>query len=276
MTHAAKTPKVGSPPAVQLAIFERSKHEFRFVRELQVHPIVQRKLDKAWARRIAAELDPDILGELSVVEENGMLLVFDGQHRLWACRTVLGEDQKVPCRIYQGLTTEHLSRMFLGVNRAKAVSAIDKWKQAVNAKLIVETTVEGILARRKLHVTETSSTIGGVRAVEALRHVYLRDGGEATLDRVLGLLALAWQRDPDAYDGTFLRALGLIVHRVGPELDDKRLAQKLAKTGGPSRMIGQARDYAKAAGLSVVRGMAEKILGIYNKGTRSSGLVLGR
>jgi hypothetical protein len=275
MTQAKAVTDSKQAPPPKRAQYEASRHLYIYIRELAVHPRVQRRLDLGWARRIRDGLDPDLLGELSVVDERGKLLVFDGQHRLWACREILGEDQKVPCRIYEGLTTERLAAMFLGINRSKAVRAIDKWRQAVNARFEVETLIDSvILPRHKLSISEATTTRGGIRAVEALREIFTRYGGEPALDRTLAILGAAWNRDPESFDGPLLRGVGMLVHRFNGDLDDKHLARKLAKEGGPQKLVGLARDYAKATGVSVPRGMAERLLIVYNKARRTQKLTL--
>lgn len=266
-----KRPVVKGP-----SLFEQAAHDWIAIRDLQVHPSIQRKFGLPHAKSIAAELDPEKFGEIAVNREGGRLLVFDGQHRLWAARSLWGDDEKVPCLIYDNLPVERLADVCLGRNQSKAWTAIDRWRMHLVAKHEPYCQAEGVLASHKMR-TENSRTPGAVRAVDAVYHVVTKCGGPATLNRVVGILHGAWGVDPDAYDGTFLRGLGMLAHRFDGQIVDAELTKKLAKSGGPGRMLGQARDYSKAAGMSVTRAMAERILSIYQKGRRNgSGLSLGK
>ena len=253
--------------------FERSRVEFITIRELKPHPKVQRTFREWWAKMIESGFDPEKFRELYVVEAgrgNGYW-VFDGQHRLAAAKIVLGEDQKVPCRVFDGLPIERQAELFLGVNNTLGVSALDKWIQRGVAKEAVATQINAVLKKHELRVDKTRGE-SVVQAVAALERIWKRLGGEPVLTRTLTILIEAWGRNPDAYDGCVLRGLALLVHRFSKDLDDADLARKLGRNGGPSRMLGQAKDLAQASGTSVERAMGDKILNLYNKARRTSRL----
>jgi hypothetical protein len=248
--------------------FERIRHDYIRLADLRVHPKVQRSLKAPWVAKITASFDPDQFGELSVMESTfrgaKCYLVFDGQHRYTAALRALGSDQqKVPCAVYEDMTEEQLARMFLGHSNVVPVRPLDKWPIRLMAHDEAVTQVDRILTKRDLHVGN-SRGVGTVQAVAALEQGFKRYGGKV-LELSLDVIIAAWGRDPDAYDGSFIKALGLICNRFDGAVDYRDLAKKLAKAGGPARLLGQARDYAKVSAMSMERALADRIVNVYNK-----------
>lgn len=252
--------------------FTKRRHAFVYLRDLQAHPKVQRKFDPLWARKIRDSFDPDKFGEPAVVEDSGRYLVFDGQHRTWAAREVLGPDQKVPCIIYSEMPVERQADLFLGRSNVKAIRAIDKFRTAVLAEHDVETEITKALATLGLRLDEPRLP-GVVRSPAALIKVHSRIGVTG-LRRALSIIKTAWGSDPDAYDGIIIRATGELLRRFATEIDDEDFSRKLSRNGGPGQILGRARDFAKAAGMNVERAAVERMVNIYNKGRRTKTLSL--
>jgi len=248
--------------------FTKARHVSLRLSELKVHPKVQRRFVPTWARQIRDDFDPDKFREIYVVAENGKLLIFDGQHRWWAAKEALGAEQMVPCIVFDEMPRDRQAELFLGLNTVRAVSAIDKYKVAVVAGRVAESTVDAILHEAGLRVDQ-SRAAGTVRSPVALLKVHSRYG-DGILGRALGIIKQAWHTDPDAFDGVIIRAVGFLLHHFPDEVDDEELSRKLTRTGGPSRLLGASRDHAKTMGISVERAAAERILNTYNKGRRTT------
>ena len=258
---------MGAPAEkLESAKFERVKHEWLYINELRPHPKVQRNIRPGWVNEIADRFDPDKFGELNVIKSGHRYLVFNGQHRLQAARQVYGDKQKVPCAVYDDIPVERQAELFLGLNSTRAVRAIDKWKVRIVAKEEPVITIEKILAEHDLCTSDASGE-GTVQAVTALEKVY-GNYGEDVFRRTIQLLEDTWGHDEYTFDGTLLKAIGLLVNKFDGQVDVADLTRKLARSGGPGRLLGQARDYAKVSGMAVPRAMCEKIVNIYNKGRR--------
>lgn len=255
--------------------FERVRHEWVSATNLRVHPEVQRDVSERRVDYLAANLDPDEFGELSVVRvpKASYFYIFDGQHRYLAAIKVWGEFQRLPCAIYEDCPLERQAKIFLGQNDRLPLKALDKWLQRILAKEEKVLQIEEILHTHKLR-TDKSRANGTVQAVAALERVFDRNGGASGLDRTLTILGEAWGRNPDAYDSHFIKGIGFLVNRFNGDMDDHDLIRKLARGSMPDQLIGQARNYSVAVGVSVERAMSEKLLQIYNKGRTTHRLEL--
>lgn len=254
--------------------FEGVKHEWLLLRDLRAHPQVQRTLNLRWVNDLAVNLDPDKFGEISVAKVVGETYyhVFDGQHRIEAARKAWGDEQRIPCAIYNHCPLERQAKIFLGQNNRLPLKALDRWLQRVTANEEKVVAIEKVLDDHKLR-TNKSRGVGVVQAVGALERVFDRYGRDS-LSRTLDIIGKAWGRDPDAYDSLHLKGISFLVYKFNGEMADEELIRKLARGEGPMRMIGQARDYAAATGVSVERAMSEKLLAIYNKGRTTKRLEL--
>lgn len=240
-------------------------HEWLPLDELQPHPEIQRALVKAHAEAIAAAFDPDAFGELYVVKTTRGYLIWDGQHRWYAAKKALGDNQLVYCRVYQDVAGADLAKRSLLLNTQKAWNPIDRYKVRVKAGEFKARAVHGVLHQHGLKVASQAED-GCLSAVVACDWIIEKAGGVATLDRVIAILRSAWGRDRDAYHNTLLRSVGLLCNTYNGTLEDKVLAERLAKSGGPARMIGRIRDRAKVDAISSPRAGAVVMVNEYNKG----------
>lgn len=247
--------------------FTKAQHLSLYLRDLKPHPKVQREFRPTWARFLRDNFDPDKFGEIAVVKEDDEYLVFDGQHRKWAAHEALGENQRVPCLVYTDMPIERQAELFLGRNTAKSVRALDKFKMAVIAGRATEVRINHIVTSMGLRI-EQQHTPGVIRSPAALQKVFERRG-EAVLIRTIAVIRAAWWKEADAFDGIIIRGLGYLLHHFADEIDDSELGRKLARAGGPNRLIGSARDHSKTMGVSVERAAAEWALNLYNRGRRT-------
>jgi len=252
--------------------FEKYVVEWISIPLLVPHPKVQRGFDQTRAEIIADTFDPDLFRELYVVKVGRVYQVFDGQTRLWAATKALGKDQKLPCRVWDSIPLERQAQLFLGINNAKALKAIDRWIQRLLANEEVPTAITGLLRKHNLRVSKTRGD-GAVQAVMALETIWRREGGAANLHRVLSILGSAWGRAPEAYDAMILRGVAGVVHHFGNDgLDEKELASKLARKGTPDGMVGKVRDQARVMSKGTTKTMFDLIVNIYNERRRTNRL----
>lgn len=258
-------------PTFTQADFVRTEKAWAYLRDLERHPKIQRVFQQSWADTIARDFDPDKHGSLAVVRQGARLLVFDGQHRLDADMKVLGPDQKVPVEIFPEIPIERQAELFLGRNNYLVMRRFDKFKAHVVAKHSLQVDISNILGEHGLRVT-TASLPGTVQSVGACETVYTRWGRE-TFSRTIRILSDAWGDDRDAFGSPLLRGLGELLHRYKDQVNDQEMSKRLAKSGGPGKTLGYARDIAKAESISVQRAMLRRLVNLYNK-TRRSGLLL--
>src|SRR5262245_19515639 len=167
--------------------FDRYQVTWLFIKELDVHPKIQRPFIPKHAQDIADNFDPDAFKPLDVVQSRARYLVFEGQHRLAAARIALGEDQRVPCHVHEECPLEDQARIALAQRRSKAWTKIDQWAVRVIAKEEIPLKIEAVLVRHGLKVVRTIAP-GVVQAVATLELIWTRYGGEVTLERVLNIL----------------------------------------------------------------------------------------
>jgi hypothetical protein len=241
-------------------------HEWLRLDQLLPHPEIQRSLVKAHAETIAASFDPDAFGELYVIRSAaGLNLIWDGQHRWYAAKKALGEDQEVYCRVYEDVNAAELAKRSLLLNTQRAWQPIDRYRVRVKAGEWKARTVHGTLHNHGLKVSPSSDE-GNVAAVVACDWIIDKAGGPAALDRVIGVLKGAWGKDRDAYHNTLLRGMALICNAYNGAMNDEAMSSSLAKAGGPAKMIGRARDRAKVDATSAPRAAAFVMVQEYNKG----------
>ena len=240
------------------------RHEWIPLDQLSAHPEIQRAFVQVHAEAIAAKFDPDSFGELYVIKGQGGYLIWDGQHRAWAARKALGDDQSVYCRVYEAEDIATLAGRSLRLNTQRSWHLLDRYRLRVKAGEWRARTIHGILHQKGLKVGPGSED-GMIAAVGALDWIMDKAGGPATLTRVIGILHAAWGDDRNAYHGSLIRGLALVCNKYGEKLDDAEMSERLAKSGGPARMTGRGRDRAKFDGRTVPYSMGEVMVNEYNK-----------
>ncbi len=240
-------------------------HEWLRLEQLEPHPDIQRALVKAHAESIAAAFDPDAFGELYVIKTAGRHFIWDGQHRWYAAKKALGENQQVYCRVYTDVSSAELAKRSLLLNTQRAWQPLARFKLRVKSGEWRARTVHGTLHQHGLRV-DAAPDDGNVAAVVACDWIIERCGGPGALDRVITILKTAWGRDRDAYHNGLLRGMALLCSTYNGNMDDRAMSARLAKEGGPGKMIGRIRDKAKTDGISIPRAAAVILRNVYNKG----------
>lgn len=241
------------------------------------HAVNPRTPDQARRRvdAIVRDFDPDKLGYLTVSrrDQNGTYVVLDGQHRVAALRRLGYDDQKVECRVYEGLTAQQEADIFLGLNTVRTMSAIHQLLAGIAAGRQPEADIARIVESLNLRIGDQCAD-GQIAAAKALRVVY--GGGRVRrvkpeshpklLQATLRLILSTWGRQQDALAGQIIEGVGFFLARYGSDVEVSVLVEKLAKNGTPNKLIGEGRALRSAHDLTLSSAIAWRITDIYNKG----------
>lgn len=190
----------------------------RELRELALHdltldPVINRTVDERWVNKIAEEFNPLALGLITVWKTDaGEFKIIDGQHRYRAAK-VRGYDEPVACYVHNGLTEATAAELFLEINNQRNVSAIDRFKKAVQAGYPKETAVAAVLADYGLQV---GALAGDVGSPTVLVQIYSA-GGEQLLKDCIDTLTFGFSDLPanQALHGEVLSALLYVIRKYG-------------------------------------------------------------
>lgn len=258
----------------------RTKKSTLALGAINVDTAYQRKLDMAWVSKLVAEFDPVRLGLPDISErEDGTLWAIDGQHRIHACRTYLGdgwERQHVECLVYSGMTLEDEAEFFYWRNYIKPLKPFARFRARMVAGEDVATAIfrtakdagftiaEGNDALSCVAVME--SIFRGTRATNALE-------GPANLAKTLVVVAKAWGNRAPHPNGHVIKGLGMFLERYGHEIDNARLIKKLAEfPGGFSGLLGKSRALRDIQGGQVSHAVFELIRRDFNIGLKGKKL----
>lgn len=242
------------------------------------NPQAQRRFDPAWADEIAAEFDPDLLGYPLLVAHDGrgdseQYFTIDGQHRLAACAKALGEDQQIQCEVVRGIDLVRAAQLFLGRQKTKHPKPFDAFLVGVTGKDPECVAINSVVESVGLKVATTTSQIGVVSAVVALRRIFRPPGGSAHLREVLQITKDAWEAEAGIFQGDVLSGLSLFLLRYGSRVDRANLHARLSSsTGGAPGLLGRGRTLRQAFGGPVYVNVARALLTLYNSGRRSGQL----
>lgn len=233
--------------------------------KVRVNPLAQRELNPARVDRLTADFDPEQLGAPTVNHRDEHYYVIDGQHRIEALKSWLGEweTQHVQCWTYEGLTEEQEAEIFLKLNDTLAVHAFAKFRVGVQAGRPDETDVDRIVRAQQLRISQDKGQ-GAISAVGTLMRVYRRAGGD-TLARTLAIIRDAYG-DP-GLEAAVIDGLGLLCHRYNGELDDQRTIDRLGSAhGGVNGLLGKAENLRKQTGNPQAHCVAAAAVEIVNSG----------
>lgn len=236
----------------------------------------QRAVDPNRVRKLIEEFAATGLGTLTVsMRPDGRRVIIDGQHRVSAVRTV-GYEGKLPCNQYTGLTLADEAAMFLLLNNARPVQAIDKFRARVIAQDESAVTINDILNRTGWTVRQGGEA-GYFGAVAAMQTVY--DGAGITkgrarpdlVDVVIVVITQAWGHDTRGVHNVIVAGLGQFYGRYGGDVDHAKVISELSKTT-PLALVGKAKALQDARSGTVSSAVAEVVTGLYNKGRRTKRL----
>lgn len=217
-----------------------SRLEWVPLSKMRVNPVAQREFNQSWAESIFSEFSLDKMQTPHVCRRGAEFDIIDGQHTIWALKKFLGkwEDQRVECRVYDGLTDEDEADMFLALNNRKSVGTYQRFLAEITAGKPAATEIVGILNSVGC-VLSTNKVPGAIRAVGSLKNVLARDGADA-LRNALFIAKESWgDYGLEAY---VIRGFGSLCHRYNGTLDAPRAIESLRKISGGVKGLMQAAE----------------------------------
>lgn len=236
---------------------------------LHVDAHAQRSYDPKHAKRIADAWIPGKLGILKGSRRgDGLVYVTDGQHRLGAIR--LRQDAGLPAPdevsilVYENLSVAEEAEQFVADNfENRRPNPIDVFRLQVVARDKEAVAIQGVLDNHGL-VMQYGGGNNQIASVGSLRWLY-REGGAELVDIVLGLVEDIWPQDHTRNDGSIIKGMGwLLVKGQRRGMDVDSLVDKLAKSGKPGNLLGNARSYRVATKRPLWAEVAHVMLEVYN------------
>jgi hypothetical protein len=237
---------------------------------------VQRGLKSERVRHIAATFNRVALGTITVSHRaDGTYHVIDGQTRVAAMKELGIGDQEVPCLVHEDLTLAEEALLFRLHNDTRQVQSVVKFMIRVVEGEPKAVEMMKCLTGNGWAVTG-ATTRGNFSAVAALEWVHdgarmYEPGNGAACEVAINLLTVAYGLSPDGVRAELVKGVGLVVLRYGDDLDLRKLAVDLAShDGGALGVIGDARSLRKIRSDNISNAMAEVLVGMANKGRRST------
>jgi hypothetical protein len=260
-----------------MAAINRASHTTQWiaVRDLRiVWSNAQRPRDDKWAKKIADNFDPDLLGVVCVSQANdaGVYHVIDGQHRVQAVRLLFGENEKVPCNVFDASDPARAAQLFNAVNTARRKPhRIDVFRVRVTAGDPTEVAVDKII-RGLGYKVDWNKRDGAIAAVDALVAVYNKHGGD-TLRYSLNLIKSTWGTSPDAVIAPIIRGYAEFVATYGTDAKWERMVDRVSKKFSPGHLLGAARSLREGLQCSTDDAVKQVLINAYNHGLRGNGRV---
>ena len=242
-------------------VIRRSEIEWVPLDKLEVSPLAQREIRPAWVAELAANLDLEQIGALTINERNGRYYIIDGQHRAEAMRMFGFNNEKLQCFTYHGLTVEEEAEMFLKLNNRLKVSTMDEFNIAVQAGRKDPVEINRIVNEAGLHVA--SGGEGAVRAVGKLQKVYSRSGS-MVLATTLAIIRDAY--GTHGFSAEVIDGIGLFVDRYSDQMDQDKLVKALMGSDGTlTALLNKTEILRKQTGALKAQCVAAAATDIYNK-----------
>jgi hypothetical protein len=228
--------------------------------------VSQREFSQGHADQIAAEMDLNKIGILTVNIRDGHALVLDGQHRLAALKQwdPSIEGSSIDCEVFENLTDAQMAEMFLGRNRRKQVAPFDHFRVSLTAERKRERDIERAVLSNGQTISRDRDE--GISCVGAIGKVYDR-AGATVLGQVIRTINLGFGGDPLAFDRSIIEGLGLVYNRFNGKTNEKNLAHRLSDLRhGARELLRKAEAIRERTGNQKKHCVAAVIVDIYNKG----------
>lgn len=216
--------------------------------KVRINPLAQRDLNQSRVDKLVAEFDPEQLGAPTVNIRGGHYYVIDGQHRIEALKTWLGDDwekQQAQCFCYDGMSETEEAETFLKLNDTLGVNAYAKFRVAVQAGRADESEINRIVQQCGLRVSQDKSN-GSVSAVGTLVRIFRRSDPQ-TLARALLIIRDAY--GDAGLEATVIDGLSLVCQRYNGQLDDSTLVTRLSKAhAGVAGLLNKAEVLRQQTG----------------------------
>jgi len=216
-------------------------------------PIDLIKIDHSYQRRpvsdkiilaIARNLSWPAFGVVVLARrKSGDLYCYDGQQRLEALRR-RGDIKEVPAIIFDSMGVEYEARDFLRLNcNRKNVTAVDKFRAAVLARLPLELSISAFLSLNDMIVSSNGRTDHGLEFVATLVAYWKRDQGSSES----ALLAQKIIVGDGPLNNYVHKGLWWLAHN-GIVIED--FLEKIIREGGTTRILHDINVVGMKAGMA--------------------------
>lgn len=233
----------------------------------------QRKLKEKHAQDIADNFDPEMFGLLAVTRPNGhgMYHVIDGHHRRVAVEKLWGEDEMVPCQVFDAEDPARAAKLFDEINtRRKSPQPIEIFRVRVTAGNKVQVSINKIVQSCgyiiSSHGGKTKHDVPTISCVGALEAVYMTSGGDV-LKETLDTINAVWGIDTGAVGAVMVRGIGEFLSEFR-DFDRVRLRERMANST-PARLLGRAKQWQEIHGGGAASAVKRIMIELYNDGLRT-------
>lgn len=227
--------------------------------------VTQREFRQAHADRIAAELDLNKLGFMTINHRDGNYWVLDGQHRIAALKQFgFGAQDAFECEVFDDLSDAEMADLFLGRDARKPIPIYDKFHVACTAGRKRENDIRRAVESNGQKISRAKDD--GISAVGALGNVYDRFG-DVVLGQVVRAVNLGFSGDPVGFDSSIIEGLGLTFNRYNGKTNERELGRRLSELKqGPRELLRKAEAIRARTGNNKKHCVAAAIVDIYNRG----------
>jgi hypothetical protein len=250
--------------------------------EIPVHDIkidldVQRATVPSRVRKLAANFNPDYLGELLVSERADGNYVLDGGHRLRVCQET-GLVGVLTCEVFTGLSKADEARLFMGRNDRANIAKLDRDRNMNTAgdalTLAVQMASQAagyVFIATQIEDSTFRDRAAAISIMRDASRAWVEDEGPAHLQKVLEFYARTWDRDHRPVSSVLRAASKVLVSKAVQQgsADLNRLSERLH--GLPDEEVAamavRHRDTEQLhRSISLVTAAAEVMEEQYNRG----------
>lgn len=261
-----------------MAAINRASHTAQWIAVKDLSVVwsnAQRPCDDKWAQKIADNFDADLFGVVSVSMPNGsgVYHVIDGQHRVAAMKLLFGENEKVPCNVFDAAEPARAAHIFNQINTSRRrPGRIDIFRVRVTAGEEVEVAVDKII-RSLGYKVGYNKIDGNISAVEALTYVYKIHGSDV-LRYSLNLIKSTWGLSADAMIAPIIRGYAAFIAEHGKDAKWERMVDRVSKKFSPGHLLGAARSLREGLQCSTDEAVKQVLFNAYNHGLRGNGKII--
>ncbi|MBO6930621.1 MAG: hypothetical protein JJ856_13695 [Roseibium sp.] len=257
--------RLGAKPRLEWVPVEKIRVDHNYQRELRPKRVAQILKEFCWRK----------FGALMLNEHpDGMLTVYDGQHRAEAARQH-SRVSEVPATIVAVESMAEEAEAFLGVNiNRSAVTPVERYWAGLEAGDQIALRVRDVLASASCEVVQAAGCDGhnktnAVTAVTRAINTY----GDASVGFACRVLSQGWSSDSKALKGTVIVAIARL-HRNNNHVDEKRML-KMLEQNDRNCVSGNAEALRKISGGDAPTAIAKTICELYNKGLQKGHIHIG-
>lgn len=248
--------------------------------DLKVDLAVQRLTVPSRLRKLTANFNPALVGELLVSEREDGLFVLDGHHRLESAKRLNGNaPASMSCEIFTGLSRADEARLFLGRNDRASVRSHDRFRnlytlgdeETLNVRMAAQAAGYVFISEDVKDATFLDRAAGVTIMKAAENRKNFEASGVEHLSHVLKFYARAYGNQ-DRPESLILKAISKIFLKFD-SVDEDRLYNQLRGIP-PQQVVHSAEQHylneEAVRSLSRVTAAIEVVTEQYNRGLATS------